>query len=140
MIRKIDWKAYLERIGYRGPTRPSVEVLQRLHTRRLLSVLFENLDIHLDRPIVLSEVAFFDKINEHRRGGFRYELNGFFATLLEGLGFRVSMLSARVARKDGGFSPDFDHMTLLVRLKERWLADVGFRDLFTGPDFSTLRP
>ncbi len=99
----------------------------------MLSVPFENLDIHLDRPIVLSEAAFYDKIVKHRRGGFCYELNGSFAALLKGLGFRVSMLSARVARKDGGFSPDFDHMTLLVRLKERWLADVGFGDSFTEP-------
>ncbi len=56
-----------------------------------------------------------------------------FATLLDELGFKVSMLSARVARKGGGFSPDFDHMTLLVHLKEPWLADVGFGDSFTEP-------
>ncbi len=99
----------------------------------MLSVPFENLDIHLGRPILLSQAAFFDKIIEHRRGGFCYELNGSFAALLRALGFRVSMLSARVARKDGGFTPDFDHMTLLVRLKERWLADVGFGDSFTEP-------
>jgi N-hydroxyarylamine O-acetyltransferase len=43
------------------------------------------------------------------------------------------MLSARVASKSGGFSPEFDHMTLLVTLKSRWLADVGFGDSFTEP-------
>ncbi len=133
MIRKTNRNAYLERIGYRGLLRPSIEVLRGLHRRHLLSVPFENLDIHLGRPIILSDAAFYDKIIRHRRGGFCYELNGSFAALLERLGFRVSMLSARVARKDGGFSPDFDHMTLLVRLKERWLADVGFGDLFTEP-------
>ena len=139
MTQKDDLKAYLERIGYRGPVQPSVRVLRRLHLAHLLTVPFENLDIHLGRPIVLSETAFFDKIVERRRGGFCYELNGSFAALLRRLGFRVSMLSARVAAKDGGFSPDFDHMTLLVRLKERWLADVGFGDSFTQPKlFDTL--
>ncbi len=123
----------MARIGYRGPTRPSVEVLRTLHMRHLLSVPFENLDTHLGRPIVLSEAAFFDKIVKNRRGGFCYELNGSFAALLKALGFRVSMLSARVAGKDGDFSPDFDHMTLLVQLEERWLADVGFGDSFTEP-------
>src|SRR6266571_3575884 len=49
------------------------------------------------------------------------------------LGFKVSMLSARVAKKEGCFSPDFDHLTLLVRLGERWLVDVGFGDLFAEP-------
>src|SRR6267378_1515579 len=129
----MDTKAYLERIGYRGPTRPSANVLRRLHRRHLLSVPFENLDIHLGRPIILSEDAFYDKIIKHHRGGFCYELNGSFAALLKKLGFKVSMLSARVARKSGGFSPDFDHMTLLVQLKHPWLADAGFGDSFTEP-------
>jgi N-hydroxyarylamine O-acetyltransferase len=129
----MDSKAYLERIGYRGSTRPSVSVLRRLHRRHLLSIPFENLDIHMDRPIILSKAAFYDKIIKHRRGGFCYELNGLFASLLDELGFKSSMLSARVARKSGGFSPDFDHMTLLVQLKDLWLADVGFGDSFTEP-------
>ena len=99
----------------------------------MLSIPFENLDIHSGRPIILSQDAFYEKIVKSRRGGFCYELNGSFAALLTSLGFKVSMLSARVARKNGGFSPEFDHMTLLVRLKDRWLADVGFGELFTEP-------
>ncbi len=99
----------------------------------MLSVPFENLDIHLGRPIILDRRFFYKKIVENRRGGYCYELNGCFAWLLKRLGFKVSMLSARVAKKEGGFSPDFDHLTLLVRLGERWLIDVGFGDLFTEP-------
>jgi N-hydroxyarylamine O-acetyltransferase len=129
----MEYKTYMERIGYRGPLRPSVEVLRKLHRRHMLSVPFENLDILLGRPIILSKNAFYDKIIKHRRGGFCYELNGSFASLLKKLGFKVSMLSAGVARRGGGFSPDFDHMTLLVQLKEPWLADVGFGDSFTEP-------
>lgn len=126
-------KTYLERIGYRGPLRPTVDILRKLHRRHLLSVPFENLDIHLGRPVVLSEAAFYDKIIKHHRGGFCYELNGSFTVLLKSLGFKASMLSARVARKDGGFSEDFDHMALLVQFREPWLADVGFGDSFTEP-------
>ena len=129
----MDTRDYLKRIGYRGPARPNVNVLRRLHRRHLLSIPFENLDIHLHRPIILSEAALYDKIIKHRRGGFCYELNGSFAILLKKLGFKVSMLSACVARKGGGFSPDFEHMTLLVQLKGPWLVDVGFGDSFTEP-------
>lgn len=129
----MDTKAYLKRIGYSRPTRPSVSVLRRLHRKHLLSNPFENLDIHLHKPIVLSEAAFYDKIIRHHRGGFCYELNGSFTSLLQNLGFKVSMLSARVARKSGAFSPEFDHMTLLVQLEQPWLADVGFGDSFTEP-------
>src|SRR2546427_10996750 len=118
-------KTYTERIGYRGPLRPTVEVLRKLQRGHMLSVPFENLDIHLGRPIIQSGNAFYDKIVKHRRGGFCYELNGSFASLLKKLGFKVSMLSAGVARRGGGFSPDFDHMTLLVQLKKPWLAGRG---------------
>jgi len=125
--------AYLGRIGYRARPQQNIESLRRLHSKHLLSIPFENLDIHLGRPITLSEEGFYEKLITHRRGGFCYELNGSFAALLTRLGFKVNMLSARVAGKNGGFSPAFDHMTLLVRLKDRWLADVGFGDLFTQP-------
>src|SRR6266704_2972473 len=121
-------EAYLKRIGYSGPRMPSVNILRRLHRRHLLSIPFENLNIFLHRPIILSEAAFHDKIIKHHRGGFCYELNGSFAFLLRNLGFKVSMLSARVARRGGSFSPDYDHLTLLVQLNRPWLADVGFGD------------
>jgi N-hydroxyarylamine O-acetyltransferase len=99
----------------------------------MLNVPFENLDIHLGRPILLDEKVFFDKIVDHRRGGFCYELNGLFAALLRQLGFEVTILSAGVAGPDGAFGPDFDHMALLVSLETDWLADVGFGDSFLEP-------
>ena len=137
----MDAQSYLKRIVYRGSVRPSIDVLRRLHVRHLLSVPFENLDIHLGRPIILDQELFYNKIVRDRRGGYCYELNGCFAWLLRELGFRVSMLSARVAGKNGGFSPDFDHMTLLVRLEEPWLVDVGFGDSFTEPkQLDSTRP
>jgi N-hydroxyarylamine O-acetyltransferase len=98
----------------------------------MLSVPFENLDIGLGRSIVLDPDWFYRKIVREGRGAYCYELNGSFASLLKRIGFRVSMLSARVAGKDG-FSPELDHMTLLVHLEDRWLADVGFGDSFTRP-------
>jgi N-hydroxyarylamine O-acetyltransferase len=126
-------REYLSRIHYRGSLQPSPGNLAGLHKNHLLSIPFENLDIHLGRPIMLSQDAFYDKIIKHHRGGFCYELNGSFAALLARLGFKAHMLSARVAQKSGGFSPEFDHMVLLVTLKDRWLADVGFGDSFTEP-------
>lgn len=129
----MDIKAYLDRIGYRGPLTPTAETLRALQVAHLQTVPFENLSIHARQPIVLDDESLFDKVVARRRGGFCYELNGLFAALLRALGFQVTMLSAEVARADGTFSPDFDHMALLVTLEERWLADVGFGDLFRDP-------
>jgi N-hydroxyarylamine O-acetyltransferase len=129
----MDVGAYLARIGYSGSTDPSAETLRRLHLAHLYAVPFENLDISLGRPITCEEARFLHKIVDLRRGGFCYELNGAFAALLRDLGFRVRLLSARVAREDGSASPDFDHMAMLVDLDEPWLADVGFGDSFVEP-------
>jgi len=129
----LDTKAYLERINYHGSLAPTAETLRGLQTAHLLAVPFENLSVHSREPIVLEDSALFDKIVERRRGGFCYELNGLFASLLRALGFDVVMLSAAVATGAGEFGPDFDHMALMVTLEERWLVDVGFGDSFREP-------
>jgi N-hydroxyarylamine O-acetyltransferase len=129
----LDKNAYLSRLNYSGPLTPSGETLRALQLAHLLTVPFENLSIHSGEPIVLNDAALFDKIVLRQRGGFCYELNGLFAALLRELGFDVQMLSASVANSEGVWGPEFDHMTLMVTLADRWLVDVGFGDSFTEP-------
>ncbi len=128
----MDRDAYLDRICCPGRWAATAEALRRLHRAHMLSVPFENLDIHLGRPIVLSVPAFYEKIVRARRGGFCYELNGAFAWLLGELGFPVTLLSARVD-SGGELSEEYDHMALLVEADGPWLADVGFGDSFIEP-------
>jgi len=126
--------AYLARINLGAAGDVSVATLSVLHEAHLLAVPFENLDIALGREIVLDLERLFDKIVVRRRGGFCYELNGLFASLLCGLGFDLDLLSARVASNAGILGPEYDHMALLVRCEgKRWLADVGFGDSFRTP-------
>jgi N-hydroxyarylamine O-acetyltransferase len=126
-------QTYLARISYSGPATADADTLRRLHGAHLMSVPFENLDIHLKRKIVIDEKAFLRKIIEEKRGGFCYELNGAFASLLRALGFQVALLAARVPRDDGSPGIEFDHLALRVDLEEPWLADVGFGDSFVEP-------
>jgi N-hydroxyarylamine O-acetyltransferase len=132
-LKRIDVGNYLERIHYSGPLAADAETLRALHRAHLFAVPFENLDISIERKIVLHEGSLVRKVVEERRGGFCYELNGAFAALLRELGFDVTLLSARVSRTDGSMSPEFDHLTLRVDLEEPWLVDVGFGDLFQEP-------
>ncbi len=120
--------AYLARIGVdRTAGMPAdVDTLRRLQLAHLRAVPFENLSIHLGEEIRLTDEALFDKIVLRRRGGFCYELNGAFGALLSALGYRVTLLTARVARADGSFGPPFDHLALRVDLASPWLVDVGF--------------
>jgi N-hydroxyarylamine O-acetyltransferase len=129
----VNVPAYLERVSYTGSVEPTAETLRSLHRAHMLAVPFENLDIKLGRKIICDEQSIIRKVVDEKRGGFCYELNGAFAALLRELGFKVTMLSARVARQDGSCGPEFDHLTLRVDLEEPWLADVGFGDSFLDP-------
>ncbi len=130
----MDVRTYLDRIGYSGPAEPTLEVLRSLHRQHMFSIPFENLDIPLKREIRLDLERIYDKMVRARRGGFCYEHNGLFCWVLRAIGFDVDMLSGRVARGDGGYGAEFDHMLLLVRVHgERWIADVGFGDSFVEP-------
>jgi N-hydroxyarylamine O-acetyltransferase len=129
----MNTELYLKRIKYDGALERNPETLRALQVAHLRTVPFENLSIHAGEPIVLADNALFTKIVERKRGGFCYECNGLFAALLRALGFEVAMLAAGVAKAQGGFGPQFDHMTLMVTLEERWLVDVGFGDSFLEP-------
>jgi len=129
----MNLRANLRRIGVTGPIRADARTLKRLHRQHLFTVPFENLSIHMGGPVSLDLAALYDKIVRRRRGGFCYELNGLFAELLRRLGYRVTLLSAGVARDGGGFGPEYDHLLLLIELDRRWMVDVGFGENFKSP-------
>lgn len=130
----MDILSYLNRLNYQGPLAPTAETLHALHYSHVLAVPFENLDIHVGRPIVLDEDYLYDKIVTRRRGGFCFELNGLFAALLRELGFNVTLLASNVGNGERStLGPEFDHLALLVRLEEAWLADVSFGHSFVEP-------
>lgn len=124
----MDVPKYLSRIGFSGPTEPTLDVLRSVHSSHLHSVPFENLTIHSGGRVQLDLPALYEKIVNQRRGGFCYEVNGLFSWLLRQLGFQVTMLSAQVkSRLTGFYGPPFDHMILMVSIDgQRWLCDVGF--------------
>lgn len=124
---------YLERIDYHGALTPDLQALSHLQTAHMRAVPFENFSVYYKEPIRLDVEWLYHKIVGRNRGGFCYELNGMFDWLLRSLGFDVTMLSAGVSRESGGFGPEFDHMTLMVRLDEDYLVDVGFGDSFQTP-------
>lgn len=131
----MDLQKYLDRIGYSGPVAPDYSTLRTLHLAHLLAVPFENLDIHAGRKIIVGAENAYGKIVEEKRGGFCYEQNGLFGAVLAEIGFGVTYLSGQVARKAGGWGPEFDHLALLVEIPEDepYLADVGFGDSFREP-------
>ena len=86
----MDTKSYLQRIKISKFEKPNLSFLSKLQEHHLLTVPFENLDIHQGDKIVLAENRIYEKIVVNERGGFCYELNGLFCWLLRFLDFSVS--------------------------------------------------
>jgi N-hydroxyarylamine O-acetyltransferase len=125
----MDIDSYLARIGAVRPAAPDLQALRTLQLAHLQTVPFENLDIHAGVPIILDDASLFAKIVGRRRGGICYELNGAFAWLLRALGFDVTIVAANVHDGAGTWTPDCDHMALVVGIDDdRYLVDVGFGD------------
>lgn len=127
-------RQYLIRIGVEPDhLEPNEEVLRLLQRRHLMTVPFENLDIHWKRPIILDIDKFYEKIVVSRRGGFCYELNGLFNELLRSLGFQTRLISARVFNGTN-HGPEYDHAAIIVTIgDDEYLADVGFGDFASEP-------
>lgn len=126
-------KEYLNRISFVGSTKVDLSTLKKLHRNHVFHIPFENLDIHNDKKIKLEEQHLFHKIIKSNRGGFCYELNYLFRSLLMNLGFDTQLISARIY-DDDKLGPEFDHMAIVISLENNlWLADVGFGDLFIKP-------
>nr|WP_237401929.1 arylamine N-acetyltransferase [Serratia plymuthica] len=123
----------MQHIGFAGIPQADLLTLQQLHRCHMLSVPFENLSIIYRQGIHLEESALFNKIVERNRGGFCYELNRLFASLLKDIGFNVQFISGEIRARDGSFGAPFDHMALKVELDQPYLVDVGFGDSFLTP-------
>lgn len=131
---------YLNRINITSAPSPTLSSLRKIQYQHLLHIPFENLDIHYNNPIILQPDKLFDKVINNHRGGFCFELNGLLYELLTQLGFQAKRISARVHQEGEEFSPDFDHLALIVTIKEiDWLVDVGFGDFAYAPLNISLR-
>jgi N-hydroxyarylamine O-acetyltransferase len=119
--------AYLDRIGYHGALDPTLATLTALHRTHLLSIPYENLDIHLGSYLSVDPEKIFDKIVTRHRGGWCYEMNGLFSWALREIGFDVTLMSSDVRDEFVGDGSAGDHLVLRVMLDQRpYLVDVGF--------------
>ncbi|MCC6316981.1 MAG: arylamine N-acetyltransferase [Gemmatimonadaceae bacterium] len=123
---------YLARIGYAGSRAPTLETLRALHRAHLLTIPYENLDIHLGRSLTVDPRVNVGKLCG-TRGGWCYEMNGVFGAVLRTLGFDVHLLSGAVGREHRGDAAEANHLVLRVNLGQPWIADVGFGDAFLEP-------
>ena len=124
---------YLDRISYRGSLTPDVQTLFAIHKAQAMSVPYEAIDVLAGLTPDHSIEAIFDKIVRRRRGGWCYETNGLLGWALQQAGFEVQRAVAGVYRKDKGDSTLGNHVVLLVKLDQTYLADIGLGDALREP-------
>jgi len=132
----LDLDGYFARIGYGGPTDPTLATLQTLHAIHPQAIPFENVDALMGVSVGLDVASLQDKIVSQGRGGYCFEHNLIFMHALEQLGFMVSGLAARVlwGQPDDAITAR-SHMLLRIELGGlTYIADVGFGGLtLTAP-------
>ncbi len=120
-----DREAYLNRIGLDDTVSSTKAGLEALHRGQTFNIPFENFDIHLGRGISLTPQVLFNKLVNHSRGGYCFELNGLFSMALDAFGFERRPLLARVHLREELTSRA--HLLNLIHLDGRdWIADPGF--------------
>jgi N-hydroxyarylamine O-acetyltransferase len=136
MSAAIDLDAYFERIGYSEERASSLETLRAIHVRHAQEIAFENLNPLLRWPVRLDARSLEEKLVRQGRGGYCFEQNLLLSHALQGLGFHVTELAARVLwnAPEGAITPR-THMLLLIDLEgKHYVADVGFGGLtLTAP-------
>ncbi len=131
MADRFDQDAWLRRIGYAGPSEPTLETLRSVVAVHSSAISYESIDVLLGRTPRLDLESLQQKMIAGVRGGYCFEQNMLFRGALRSLGFAVTSLQARVVRglAIDAARPAF-HMVLRIDLPEgKFLADVGFGNL-----------
>ena len=119
----------LERIGLdpNGDYSPSHENLQKLMLAHIMTVPYETLDsCDYKRHIDFSPHHLFEKFVLNRRGGYCYEINGFFMAIIQALGYDCYALSGRLLFGNPVYGA-MGHRTTVVTIGDRrYLCDVGY--------------
>lgn len=122
-----DQEAYLKRIGQEA--KPcSLEALDALILAHQKSVPFENLDQYYKKTASSSIEELFDKIVTRKRGGYCFEQNALFVSLLQSLGYKAYSSDAKVIRGKDITTPILIlHRVNLVEFEDGlYFCDVGY--------------
>lgn len=122
-----DAEAYLSRMNFLGKIEITPQCLSALVRAHHMSVPFENYDIcELDRPADIAVQALFDKIVTRRRGGYCFELNGLFYSLLIALGFDAKPALCRIVNDFASVYAPLHRCNLVLFGDKTYFTDVGF--------------
>jgi N-hydroxyarylamine O-acetyltransferase len=127
-LSSADRMTYLAKLGVQPLPEVNLTTLQKLHYLHPQVFAFESLSPLLGMNVALETGEIFQKMVINGRGGYCFEHNLLFGSVLSSLGFEVISLAGRVLWNvpENKILPR-DHMALMVKLEEAYyLVDVGF--------------
>ncbi|MBZ9782027.1 arylamine N-acetyltransferase [Pseudomonas sp. REP124] len=119
---------YLQRLGFDAPPAPTLETLRLLQLRHTGAFPFENLTTLSGEPVLIDLPSIEHKVLHGGRGGYCYELNNLYLTLLQELGFDARGISGRVVigQPEGAWPARTHRLSLVTLDGVRYISDVGF--------------
>lgn len=132
----INYSHYLQQLGFTAseidqPIIPDLEHLKRLQLTHLTQFPFQSFTTLVDRPVDLEDSSIYDKLIVRRAGGYCYELNGLFLTLLRHLGYEARIITGVVTIDNQLERHNArTHMAIMVTIDgQNYLVDVGYGGL-----------
>ncbi|XP_050970289.1 arylamine N-acetyltransferase, pineal gland isozyme NAT-3-like [Labeo rohita] len=125
----MDLKEYLNRIRFTGQyDKADLDNLFTIHKLHVMNIPFENVGIHSGERNTMDLQIIYDKIVKSNRGGWCCENNLLFSWVLKEMGYKFTILGARVYNsQEQQFLPIDCHFINLVEIDgKQYIADVSF--------------
>lgn len=119
-------ETYLSKLKISSTPKCNEESLRELHRAQCFAIPFENVNPFLQRSVNLDLPNLSEKFLAQNRGGYCFELNGFFLAALHAFGFKARPLVGRVFAGRTEAGPRTHQVSLVEINGLPWLADVGF--------------
>jgi len=117
----------LARLEITEPVSNDLESLNRLLLAQLTHIPFDSLDVWATGACPSLKLRdIYEKIVEKGRGGYCFELNTFFRSLLNALGFAAYQAVAYILNPDGTPQPPAHNVVLCDLDGTRYFMDVGY--------------
>jgi len=95
-VSDLDLGAYCRRIGLAGALAPTHACLAALIEHHAAAIPFENIEVLARRVPQLDVAGLQDKMVRQRRGGYCFEQNTLFRSVLQAVGFEAQAMEARI--------------------------------------------
>lgn len=122
-----DAGLYLRRLGLERLPEEKIACLDLLVNAHQRRVAFENIDLYdAGRNVSLAIPDIFEKVVVKGHGGYCFELNALFMSLLQALGYDCYAVAARVVWRFDHMPPLSHRATIVTVAGRRYYCDVGF--------------